>query len=211
MSVFHETRFPDKIARGAQGGPERRTDIVAMSSGFEERNQRWAHSKRTYDVGYGVKNVSELFEILEFFEERRGQLHGFRFKDFMDYNSTNPKNALSLDDQVIAAGDGSTTDFQVYKTYGSVYSPYVREIKKLVSGTLLVGVNGLLQTITTDYTVDLDTGIVTFNFAPANGAVISCGYEFDVPVRFADERIVYSLDSCEHGQFPNIKVMEIRI
>ena len=47
-------RFPTAISRGAQGGPERRTDVVVLGSGFEERNSRWANSRRSYNAGYGV-------------------------------------------------------------------------------------------------------------------------------------------------------------
>ena len=53
---FHEIRFPTDISRGAQGGPERRTDVVVLGSGFEERNARWADSRRSYNAGYGVKS-----------------------------------------------------------------------------------------------------------------------------------------------------------
>ena len=49
--AFHATRFPLDIALGARGGPERMTDIVTLSSGREERNARWAQSRRRYNAG----------------------------------------------------------------------------------------------------------------------------------------------------------------
>ncbi len=36
--AFHEVRFPNDISRGARGGSERRTQIVELASGDEERN-----------------------------------------------------------------------------------------------------------------------------------------------------------------------------
>jgi uncharacterized protein (TIGR02217 family) len=43
---FHEVRFPlGCFAEGSSGGPERKTDVVTMASGREERNQRWARSR----------------------------------------------------------------------------------------------------------------------------------------------------------------------
>jgi uncharacterized protein (TIGR02217 family) len=75
---FHEVRFPTEISRGAEGGPERRTDIVVLGSGYEERNSRWADSRRSYNAGYGVKSVDDLYAVIAFFEERRGRLYGFR-------------------------------------------------------------------------------------------------------------------------------------
>ncbi len=79
--AFHEVRFPIDIARGSRGGPERRTEIVELGSGREERNSRWAHSRRRFNAGYGVKHVNDLAAIVQFFEERRGRLHGFRYRD----------------------------------------------------------------------------------------------------------------------------------
>ncbi|MFX7866418.1 DUF2460 domain-containing protein, partial [Acinetobacter baumannii] len=58
--LFHEIRFPTAISRASQGGPERRTDVVTLGSGYEERNARWADSRRSYDAGYGVKSLDDL-------------------------------------------------------------------------------------------------------------------------------------------------------
>jgi uncharacterized protein (TIGR02217 family) len=56
---FHDVRFPTAISRNAQGGPERRTDVVVLGSGYEERNSRWADSRRSYNAGYGVKSLDD--------------------------------------------------------------------------------------------------------------------------------------------------------
>ena len=60
MAGFHEILFPLDIALKSAGGPERKTEIVALGSGREERNARWAHSRRRYDAGYGVKTLDAL-------------------------------------------------------------------------------------------------------------------------------------------------------
>ena len=135
---FHETRFPTEISRGAQGGPERRTDVVVLGSGFEERNSRWANSRRSYNAGYGVKSLDDLNAVIAFFEERRGRLHGFRWRDHADLKSCAPSADPSPLDQAIGTGDGTATDFQLAKTYGSAYAPWAREIKKPVAGTVRV-------------------------------------------------------------------------
>ena len=87
--AFHEVRFPDNISRGARGGPERRTQIVELASGDEERNASWANSRRRYDVAYGIRRADDLATVVAFFEARNGRLHGFRFKDWGDYKSNN--------------------------------------------------------------------------------------------------------------------------
>ncbi|MEL7127933.1 MAG: DUF2460 domain-containing protein, partial [Pseudomonadota bacterium] len=38
LSEFHDVQLPMAFAFGASGGPERRTDIVALASGGEARN-----------------------------------------------------------------------------------------------------------------------------------------------------------------------------
>jgi uncharacterized protein (TIGR02217 family) len=132
--AFHEVLFPTAISRGAHGGPERRTDVVVLGSGHEERNSRWAHSRRSYNAGYGVKSLDDLHAVIAFFEERRGRLYGFRWRDHADWKSCPPEQTPSALDQVIGSGNGTTSSFQLKKAYGSLYAPWSRDIKKPVAG-----------------------------------------------------------------------------
>lgn len=211
--AFHEVRFPIGVAKGAVGGPERRTDVVTLASGFEERNSRWADSRRSYNAGYGVRSVDDLHTVIGFFEERRGKLHGFRWKDHADFRSCAPSGTPSQTDQQIGTGNGTTAVFQLMKTYGSAFAPYQRAIRKPVQGTLKVAVAGVLQTAGTWYTADYAQGTVTFltGHIPAAGAVITAGYEFDVPVRFDTDRIEVNLQSFAAGSIPNIPIIEVRL
>jgi len=209
--AFHEVRFPAGISRGASGGPERRTEIVTLGSGFEERNQRWADSRRRYDAGYGVRGTDDLYAVIAFFEERRGQLHGFRWKDWSDYKSCAPLATPSAADQVIGAGDGAETDFQLVKVYGADFAPWTREIKKPVAGTIKIALDGAAQVEGSDYTLDATTGVVSFTSAPGNGVEITAGFEFDVPARFDTDRLAVNLEMFSHGDIPNIPIVELRI
>src|SRR3954464_15508407 len=132
MTAFHETLFPLDIALKSSGGPQRRTDIVALGSGAEERNARWAHSRRKYDAGYGVKTFEALSHVVSFFEERRGRLHGFRWRDRLDHSSAVNGASVTPLDQAIGIGNGVTATFPLLKTYGSIYAPYARPIAKPV-------------------------------------------------------------------------------
>lgn len=210
MADFHEIRFPDSISRGSSGGPRRRTDIVTLRSGFEERNAIWADSRREYDAGLGIRNINDLHTVLEFFEARLGRLYGFRWKDWADYKSCPPNQNTSESDQLIGTGDGTTVDFQITKTYSSGPTAYVRDIKKIVNGTVSVEINGSLVN-PADYTVDNNTGIITFNTAPTNTHDIRAGYEFDVPVRFTNDHIDISVDLFSAGQVPQVNVIEVRV
>ncbi len=210
---FHEVRFPVEIARGAQGGPERRTDVVVLGSGFEERNSRWANSRRSYNAGYGIRSLDELHAVIAFFEERRGRLHGFRWRDHADWKSCAPSEVPSPLDQVIGTGDGTTASFQLKKTYGAAFAPWVREIRKPVAGTVVVAVAGVTKAAGSDYTVDHETGIVTFlaGHVPAAGEAVTAGFEFDVPVRFDTDKLEVNLSGFRHGAIPNIPLVEIRL
>ena len=93
--AFHEQRFPLRLSLTSSGGPGRQTDIVSLSNGREARNRRWRFSRRRYDVGTAVRSVADLYAVLEFFEARGGQLHGFRFRDPVDGSSARPGRRCS--------------------------------------------------------------------------------------------------------------------
>ncbi len=209
---FHDIRFPTAISFGATGGPERRTDIVVLGSGHEERNQRWADSRRRYDAGYGLKSLADLEAVIAFFEERRGRLHGFRWKDHADFKSCAANATPAAADQAIGVGDDTTTEFQLTKIYGTSFAPWAREIKKPVDGTVLVAVDGVPQTEGSDFTSDAAAGLITFQpgSIPPSGAAITAGFEFDVPVRFDTDRLEINLDGFRHGSIPSIPLVEIR-
>jgi uncharacterized protein (TIGR02217 family) len=211
--TFHEIRFPTAISKGATGGPERRTDVVTLASGYEERNSRWADSRRSYNAGYGVRGVDDLNAVIAFFEERRGMLYGFRWKDGADFRSGPPSRPPTAADQVIGSGDGTTATFQLTKTYGQQWAPYQRLIAKPVQGTLTIAVANAAQAEGTAYKADYTTGIVTFlaGHIPPAGAQIAAGYEFDVPVRFDADKIEVNLQNLAAGSIPHIPIIEVRL
>ena len=206
--AFHEVRFPDDISRGARGGPERRTQIVELASGDEERNASWANSRRRYDAAYGIRRADDLAAVVAFFEARNGRLYGFRWKDWADFKSCLPSQTPAATDQAIGAGDGATTDFQLVKSYTSGAQTWTRTITKPVTGTVLVAIDGIVQT--TGWSVDTTTGLITFTAAPALGAAITAGFEFDVPVRFDTDTLDVTLDIERLGSITSIPLIEVR-
>ena len=212
MTAFHEVLFPLDIALKSAGGPQRRTDVVVLGSGAEERNARWAHSRRRYDAGYGVKTFEALSQVVAFFEERRGRLYGFRWRDRLDNSSAAPDGAVSATDQAIGTGDGAANTFQLVKTYGAAYAPYQRPIAKPVSGSVRVAVAGTEAAEGTDFSVDLTTGLVTFlaGHVPATGAAVTAGFLFDVPVRFDTDYLEVDLSAFAAGAIPKIPLVEIK-
>ena len=206
--AFHEVRFPDNISRGARGGPERRTQVVELASGDEERNASWANSRRRYDVAYGIRRADDLAAVVAFFEARNGRLHGFRYKDWADYKSALPSQAITATDQQIGTGTGSLQTFQLAKRYTSGAQTWVRTITKPVAGTMRVAL-GMVEQMS-GWTVDNTTGVVTFTTAPANGVAVRAGFEFDVPVRFDSDTLDVTLDFERLGSITAIPLLELR-
>jgi uncharacterized protein (TIGR02217 family) len=210
---FHEVLFPLDIALKSAAGPQRKTDIVVLGSGREERNARWANSRRRYDAGYGVKTFEALSEVVAFFEERRGMLYGFRWRDRLDQLSAVPGAAITPLDQQIGIGDGATASFPLIKTYGAAFAPYQRAIVKPVAGSVRAAVNGIEVAAGTAFVCDSATGIVTFlpGHIPAAAAGVSAGYQFDVPVRFDTDYLEFDLSAFAAGAIPKIPLVEIRL
>jgi uncharacterized protein (TIGR02217 family) len=209
--IFHEVRFPASLSFGSIGGPERRTDVVTLANGFEERNTPWAHSRRRYDAGLGLRSLDDIEVLIAFFEARRGQMHGFRWKDWSDYKSARATAEVAFDDQVIGTGDGSTGVFQLCKTYRSGSFSYQRPIAKPVGGSVRIGIDQDELREGVDFTLDDGLGQVTFAHPPGEGRTIVAGFEFDVPVRFDTDRILTSVVSFQAGDVPNVPVVEVRV
>ena len=206
--AFHEVRFPAQVSFGAAGGPVRKVEIVTLANGFEERNSPWAHARRRYDAGLGLRSLDDLAQVVAFFEARGGQLHGFRWKDWADYKSCLPSQEPGPADQAIGTGDGTTRAFALSKTYASGAQSYRRPVQKPVAGTVRVMVAGVEVT---GFAVDAARGVVTLAAPPATGAAVTAGFEFDVPVRFDTDQLVCSVATFRAGEVPQVPVIEVRV
>eukprot|EP00435_Cladocopium_sp_Y103_P076947 s1_g686.t1 len=210
--AFDEVQFPLGIAFGSSGGPERRTDIVTLGSGYEERNSPWADSRRRYDAGYGVRSLEDLHTVIAFFEARLGRLHGFRWKDRADHKSGPYGAPVTPTDELLGTGDGTSSSFTLKKHYASGGSSYTRSITKPIDDTVRVAVDGVEQTPASDFVLDTTDGQVTFlpGREPASGVSVTAGFEFDVPVRFDTDFLDISLSGFDAGDIPSIPLVEIR-
>jgi uncharacterized protein (TIGR02217 family) len=206
---FHEVRFPVALSRGSSGGPERRTEIVSLANGFEERNTPWEHSRRRYDAGVGLRSLADLELVTRFFEARRGQLFGFRWKDWADWTSSGYGKPPGFRDQGLGFGDGERRRFQLQKHYGDEEASYVRPIRKPVEGSVRIAVDGVEDV--GGWRLDTTSGEVILDKAPGNGVVVTAGFTFDVPVRFDTDRLSISVESFDAGDIPSIPVVEIRL
>lgn len=208
--AFHEVRFPANLSFGSVGGPERRTEIVSLANGHEERNTPWAHSRRRYDAGLGLRSLDDVAALVAFFEARAGQLHAFRWKDWADFKSCAPKGVPGYEDQLLGLGDGENRVFALRKGYASGAQLYWRPIMKPVAGTVVVSLAGLQMVETEAWDVDVKTGQIRFVDPVPDGVEVRAGFEFDVPVRFDADRIQVSVASFQAGDVPVVPVVEVR-
>ena len=202
LSDFHEVRLPLSLAFGAQGGPERRTDVVTLANGSEARNAVWAGSRRRWELGGAITKIETLHELVAFFEARRGRLHGFRFRDVIDDRSGVPAQPVSSRDQQIGMADGEQTVFAIVKSYGATE----RRIYKPVPGSVRVAVNGV---DVADIAVNTAEGLIRFNHPPETGAIVTAGYLFDVPVRFDTDHLETSLEAFGAGRAGQVSLIEL--
>ena len=211
MTGFHDVLFPLDIALNAEGGPTRRTDIVALVSGHEERNSPWAGSRRSYNAGYGVKSLSDIDRVIAFFEARRARLYAFRFRDPFDCKSCPIDQDPAPTDQPLGAGDGATAAFSLAKRYESGSAFYDRPIARPVSGAVRIAIDGVeTGAFTVEDAASLGSGArIVFDAPPPVGAAITAGYVFDVPVRFDTDSLRINLAAFRAGDIPSIPLIEV--
>jgi uncharacterized protein (TIGR02217 family) len=209
---FHEVQFSVEISYGSAGGPGFFTEVITSDSGQENRVSRRSQTKHRYDVAFGIRNNEDLAEIKKFYLARKGSAFGFRYKDWADFHSAvdNPgyETSPGVADQICLVVAGSSTQFQLAKTYTSGPSSYVRKIVKPIGSTVRMWVGGVEQI--GNWTINETTGVVTFTATPSQTPRAS--FQFDVPVRFsksADDLLSSSIDDFGGGSMQSIELEEI--
>ena len=205
--AFHEVRFPDNISRGARGGPERRTQIVELASGDEERNASWANSRRRYDVAYGIRRADDLAAVVAFFEARNGRLHGFRYKDWADYKSCAPSQPVA---------PPISHRHRQWRAH-HIRAAEALQLRRPKLDPRYCQARGRQRAHRAErdradggWSVDATTGVVSFDTAPGAASPITAGFAFDVPVRFDTDTLDVTLDIERLGSITSIPLLEIR-
>lgn len=205
MTAFHDVNFPLSVGLQARGGPERRTEIIALASGREERNAVWAASRRRWDAAPGVRSLDDIETLTAFFEARLGRLYAFRFRDPLDHKSCPPSAEPVATDQILGTGDGATTVFGLIKAYGTGESAFQRAITRPIAGSVLVAVDG--QPVA--FTLEVG-GQVRLDAAPTTGAVVTAGFYFDTPARFDTDSLDIAADGFAAAGVTSVPLIEVR-
>lgn len=203
-----DVRMPENWSKGSSGGPEFTTEIVETDDGGEFRNQRWVRPRWRYEIAHNIKTEAQIADLRAFHLARRGRRKSFLLKDWNDFTSAADDVATPTAlDQVLGVGDGAQTVFDLIKTYPDDVDPYVRPILWPVAGTMLAAKAGVP---TAAFTVQRGLGTITFSAAPANGAEVTVGFEFDVPVRFEDDWLAVTYDTINSRTAGSVNVREVR-
>ncbi|MEC7951757.1 MAG: DUF2460 domain-containing protein [Pseudomonadota bacterium] len=202
MIPFDDVAYPLTLGRDAAASPEFSTSVAVTASGHEYRNALWSDARMRYDVGPGIRSEAELGTLIAFFRTRYGPARGFRLRDPFDFSSAAMTGTPSASDQRIGRGDGMASRFRLVKNYGEQQ----RRITRPQPGSIRIAAGGV-ETAAWRYEAG---GWIVFDSAPAAGAPITAGYLFDVPVRFAEDRLDVSGVSFAAGEAPSVALIEIR-
>jgi uncharacterized protein (TIGR02217 family) len=203
VEAFSDVRFPIALGREASVEPAFSTAIVTTANGAEQRNSDWADARLRFDAGPGVRGEAELQELLAFFRARRGAAVGFRFEDPFDHSSNRMTGEPNAEDQLLGLGDEARTDFPLVKHYGE----QERRITRAVPGSVRISIAGVERV--GGWTLG-PLGVVRLDEAPEHGSEVRAGYRFDVPVRFAEDRLSLSRATFEAGEAASVPLIEIR-
>ena len=202
MDAFDDVAYPLSLGRDASVSPEFSTSVAVTSSGHERRNALWSDARMRYDVGPGVRSQSEMRVLLDFYRARFGPARGFRLRDPYDFSSNGGDGEPGATDELLGIGDGVAADFQLKRHYGEQQRPITRP----EAGSILVSVNSAPA----NGWSHIGMGVIRFDEAPAAGAEVRAGFRFDVPVRFAEDRLDISGATFAAGEAPSVPLIEIR-
>lgn len=206
VDAFDDVDFPLALGREASVVAEFSTAIVTGQSGAEQRAPDWDNARLRYDAGPGVRSEGDVRALVDFYRARRGPAVAFRFRDPFDASSAAEGGAPAMTDQIIGTGDGVRTDFPLVKAYGSGTGAALRRITRPLAASVTVSINGVAAS---GWTLG-PLGVVSFAVPPTHGAVVRAGFLFDVPVRFADDRLEVSRATWLAGEIASVPLIEVR-
>jgi uncharacterized protein (TIGR02217 family) len=206
VRAFDAVDFPLAIGREAMVATEFSTQIVSAPSGHEQRASEWAEARMRYDAGPGIRSEADVRALVDFFRARRGAARGFRFRDPFDRSSAADGGLPTAGDQMLGVGDGVRRQFALVKRYGAGDAEQVRNVRLPIEGSVRVSIDGLE---TAAFLVTED-GEVLLDVAPAAGVAVRAGFLFDVPVRFADDRLEVSRATFLAGEVASVPLVEVR-
>lgn len=197
VQPFDDVDFPIGLGREASVLAEFSTAIVTAQSGAEQRSPDWEAARMRYDVGPGVRSEADVLALVDFYRARRGPGVAFRFRDPLDAEAIG---------ELLGVGDGVRSEFALVKHYGAGADAPVRRITRPVAASVVVTADGVPAT---GWSL-LPFGVVSFAEPPVAGAEVRASFDFDVPVRFAEDRLEVSRATFLAGEIASVPLVEVR-
>lgn len=199
--------------------PRWSTDLALMDSGAEQANQRWAHPLHRFRLPEAIRDMADFNVVRDHWLVMRGPLHIWPWRDPLDFASvplTAPllTPAISSSDEPLGTGDGLTRRFPIYRTYAVGAQTYRRRIELPVTASVVVaGLDPMMAPVVLpDFTVSRPGGEVIFDTPVDADVTLTCGFLFDVPVRFeSDDAFEGIVQSFNLGGHSDLTFIETRV
>jgi uncharacterized protein (TIGR02217 family) len=143
------------------------TIVTEFENSTTQRRARRDIGQYVFDLNFPTLTQTEMEEILAFYEARQGRAEAFYYKDHLNF---------AITAEAVGTGDNNETVFALDKQY-------------IVASSDTVKLDGTPQTRGVDYTIDNDTGIITFATPPGTGVVITTDYEYYWKMYFMSDRL----------------------
>ena len=202
-----DVRLSRDIENGATARPRYATDVVTTEGGWEFRNERWEYPLFEFDFSLApgdqftpdndIDPNQALGEFVDLWHAAGGRANTFLFRHWADYRAR---------EQEIGIGDGTTTQFQLYRNYVAGAVTRQRKITRPVLGSVVLYSEG----VAVAGSVDVSTGIVTYTSAPIDSALLTADFDFDLPVRFANDELEIVALMTDLDQPIDIELVEVR-
>ena len=163
------------------------TGVVPLSGGLESRNQNWVAPRRRYEFAYNGRTKAQLQTLMAFMDDRRGALHPWLLKDFLNFELTN---------ELILTAAGAETTAQVKQTWGPS-NAFSRNVGNIKAGYVLTKNGTPLSDSNSppDYVLSAATGAITGLAALSGGDLLRFTAEFYIKVRFEQDSMALSADA----------------
>lgn len=184
--------------------PVQRTRTQESVTGYEVRLSDYAYPLYHYDLIYstlreGVSvghTYTEQSTLEGFFNLVSGARSTFLLNDPNDNTATLTQFGI---------GDGSTVSFQLQRVRGGGSVP-----ARALNSAPTIYVNGVLQTLTTDYTVNA-LGVVTFTSPPDDTFALTWSGTYYWPARFLDDELTFTQLVKQIWEAQSVKLRSVKI
>ncbi len=196
---FLDATLPEKISYGSVFTIGYANRSVESASGWRQVNIDWQQNRTFADCKYAVNDQAVLDELGNFFNSVFGSAYSFRVRNYTDYksNKISEGDPTFLDQIIVPAATAGQTEAQLIKNYILAGQTVPKDIVKPMTGSVILGKNG--GAFLTGWSINYDTGLITFSPALAENDQITAGFLYWTPMNFQTDRLPVTLTAFKSG------------